>query len=113
MALAAYDLSQQGSSTLSAPFCVVTSLPHCDRNAGSCTDGYTTVTCININGTIGSRDYCHALLGVSPFFFRHTKLWEMTTVVDKMACSPCRACPLPIVLRSFIADTVSSATVCR
>ena len=27
MALAAYNLSQPGSSTLSAPFCVVTSLP--------------------------------------------------------------------------------------
>ena len=40
--LAAYDLSQLGSLTLLAPFCVVTSLPHCNRNAGSCTDGYTT-----------------------------------------------------------------------
>ena len=40
--LAAYDLSQPGSSTLSAPFCVMTSLPHCNRNAGSCMDGYTT-----------------------------------------------------------------------
>ena len=27
MALAAYDLSQLGSSTLSVPFCVMTSLP--------------------------------------------------------------------------------------
>ena len=44
MALAAYDLSQPGSSTLSAPFCVMTSLPHCNRNAGSCTDGYTTAS---------------------------------------------------------------------
>ena len=42
MALAGHDLSQPGSSTLSAPFCVMTSLPHCNRNAGSCTDGYTT-----------------------------------------------------------------------
>lgn len=43
VALAAYDLSQPGSSTLSAPFCAMTSLPHCNRNAGSWTDGYTTV----------------------------------------------------------------------
>ena len=42
MALAAYDLSQPSFSTLLAPFCVVTSLLHCHRNAGSCTDGYTT-----------------------------------------------------------------------
>ena len=40
--LAAYDLSQPGSLTLSAPFCVMTSLTHCNRNTESCTDGYTT-----------------------------------------------------------------------
>ena len=63
-------------------------------------------------GTIGSRGYCHALLGVSSFFFAIQNVWEMTTVVDKIACRSCTACPLPIVLRLFIADTISSATVC-
>ena len=48
MVLAAYDLSQPGSSTLSALFCVMTSLPHCNRNAGSCTDGYTTECTVSI-----------------------------------------------------------------
>ena len=52
MALAAYDLSQPGSSTLSAPFCVMTSLPHCNRNAGSCTDGYTTAKVSKLCGEI-------------------------------------------------------------
>ena len=61
--------------------------------------------------TIGSRDYCHALPGVSSLFFAIQNVWEMTTVVDKIACRSCTACPLPIVLRLFIAD-ISSATVC-
>ena len=62
--------------------------------------------------TIGSRDYCHALLGVSSFFFAIENVWEMTTAVDKIACRSCTTCPLPIVLRLFVADTISSATVC-
>ena len=33
-------------------------------------------------------------------------------MVDKIACCSCTGCPLPIVLRLFIADTISSATVC-
>ena len=63
--------------------------------------------------TIGSRDYCHAPLGVSSFFFAVQNVWEMTTVVDKIACRSCTTCPLPIVSRLFVADTISSATVCR
>ena len=59
-----------------------------------------------------SRDYCHALLGVSSFFFAIGNVWEMTTAVDKIACRSCTTCPLPIVLRLFVADTMSSATVC-
>ena len=62
--------------------------------------------------TIGSCDYCHTLLGGSSFFFAIQNVWEMTTVVDKIACCLCTACPLPIVLRLFIADTISSVTVC-
>ena len=56
MILAAHDLGWPGSSTLSAPFYVMTSLPHYNRNAGSCTDGYTTVS-------EGSREYPHKLSG--------------------------------------------------
>ena len=63
--------------------------------------------------TIGSRDYCHAPLGVSSFSFAIQNVWEMTTVVDKIACRSCTACPPSIVLRLFIADTTSSATICR
>ena len=36
----------------------------------------------------------------------------MTTVVDKIACRSSTACPPPIVLRLFITDTISSATIC-
>ena len=35
------------------------------------------------------------------------------TVVDKIACRSCTVCPPSIVLRLFIADTISSATICR
>ena len=63
-------------------------------------------TCI-----IGSRDYCHAPLGVSSFSFSIQNVWEMTTVVYKIACHSCTACPPAIVLRLSIADTIISATV--
>ena len=63
--------------------------------------------------TIGSRDYCHAPLGVRSFSFAIQNVWKMTTVVDKIACRMCTACPPSIVLRLFIADTISSATICR
>ena len=63
-------------------------------------------TCI-----IGSRDYRHAPLGVSSFSFSIQNVWEMTTVVYKIACHSCTACPPAIVLRLSIADTISSATV--
>ena len=56
---------------------------------------------------IASCDYCHAPLGVSSFSFSILNVWEMTTVVDKIACSSCTACPPPIVLRLFIVDTIS------
>ena len=59
-------------------------------------------TCI-----IGSRDYCHAPLGVSSFSFSIQNLWEMTTVVYKIACCSCTACPPAIVLRLSIADTIN------
>ena len=36
---------------------------------------------------------------------------EMTSVVDKIACCSCTACPPAIVLRLFIADTMHFATV--
>ena len=62
--------------------------------------------------TIGSRDYCHAPLGISSFSFAIQNVWEMTTVVDKIACRSSTACPPPIVLRLFITDTISSATIC-
>ena len=63
-------------------------------------------TCI-----IGSRDYCHAPLGVSSFLFSIQTVWEMTTMVYNIACHSCTACPPAIVLRLSIADTISSATV--
>ena len=63
-------------------------------------------TCI-----IGSRDYCHAPLGVSSFPFSIQNIWEMTTVVYKIASHSCTACPPAIVLRLSITDTISSATV--
>ena len=61
--------------------------------------------------TIGSRDYCHAPLGVSSFSFSVQNVWEMTTMVYKIACCSCTACPPAIVLRLSIPDTISSATV--
>ena len=60
---------------------------------------------------IASRDYCHAPLGVSSFSFSIQNVWEMTTVVDKIACRSCTACPPPIVLRLFIADTIGFTKV--
>ena len=60
---------------------------------------------------IASRDYCHAPLGVSSFSFSIQNVWEMTTVVDKIACRSCTACPPPMVLRLFIADTIGFTTV--
>ena len=60
---------------------------------------------------IGSRDYCHAPLGVSSFSFSVQNVWEMTTVVYKIACRSCTVCPPVIVFRLSIADTISSATV--
>ena len=63
-------------------------------------------TCI-----MGSRDYCHAPLGVNSFSFSIQNVWEMTTVVYKITCHSCTAYPPDIVLRLSIADTVSSATV--
>ena len=60
---------------------------------------------------IASRDYCHAPLGVSSFSFSIQNVWEMTTVVDKIACRSCTACPPPTVLRLFIADTIGFTTV--
>ena len=60
---------------------------------------------------IGSCDYCHAPLGVSSFSFSIQNVWEMTTVVYKIACCLCTACPPAIVLKLSIADTISSATV--
>ena len=60
---------------------------------------------------ITSRDHCHAPLGVSSFSFSIQNVWEMTTVVDKIACRSCTACPPPIVLRLFIADTIGFTTV--
>ena len=65
-------------------------------------------TCI-----IGSRDYCHASLGVSSFSLSIQNVWEMTTVVYKIACHSCTTCPPAIALRLPIADTISSATVYR
>ena len=62
---------------------------------------------------IGSCDYCHAPLGVSSFSFAIWNVLQMTTVVDKIACRSCTACPPLIVLTLFIADTISSATICR
>ena len=53
-------------------------------------------TCI-----IGSRDYCHAPLGVSSFSFSIQNAWEMTTLVDKIPCRSCTACPPAIVLRLY------------
>ena len=44
--------------------------------------------------------------------FRHRKCMGMTTAVDEIACRSWTMCPLPIVLRLFVADTISSATVC-
>ena len=58
-----------------------------------------------------SCDYCHAPLGVSSFSFSIQNVWEMTTVVDKIACRSCTACPPPIVLRLFIADTIGFTMV--
>ena len=69
-----------------------------------CNIGY--LTCI-----IGSHDYCHTPLGVSSFSFCMQNVLEMTTVVCKIACCLCTACPPAIVLRLSIADTISSATV--
>ena len=63
--------------------------------------------------TIGSHDYCHTPLGVSLFSFAIQIVWEMTTVVTKIACCLFTACPPPIVLRLFIADTISLATIFR
>ena len=63
--------------------------------------------------TIGSHDYCHTPLGVSLFSFAIQNVWEMTTVVTKIACRLFTACPPPIVLRLFIADTISLATIFR
>ena len=60
---------------------------------------------------IGSRDYCHAPLGVSSFSFSVQNVWEMTTVVYKIACRSCTVCLPVIVFRLSIADTISSATV--
>ena len=48
---------------------------------------------------LGSRDYCHTSLGVSTFSFSIQNVWEMTTVVYKIACHSCTACPPAIVLR--------------
>ena len=60
--------------------------------------------------TIGSRDYCHAPLGVS-FLFSVQNVWEMTTMVDKTACRSCTVCLPAIILRLSIADTISSDNV--
>ena len=49
---------------------------------------------------IGSHDCCHAPLGVSSFSFAIQNIWGT-------------ACPPPIILRLFITDTISSATICR
>ena len=45
--------------------------------------------------------------------FSIQNIWEMTTVVNKMACRLCTAYPPAIILRLSIADhvTISSATV--
>ena len=73
---------------------------------------YTTRVCIQWPiCIIGSRDYCHAPLGVSSFSFSIQNVWEMTTVVYKIACRSCTACSPVIVLRLSIADTTSSATM--
>ena len=56
-------------------------------------------------GTIGSRDYCHAPLGVSSFLFSVLNVWEMITVVNKIAWRSCMSCPQAIILRLSIADT--------
>ena len=63
--------------------------------------------------TVGSRDHCYAPLGVSLFSFAIQIVWEMTTVVTKIACRLFTVCPPPIVLRLFIADTISLATIFR
>ena len=38
-------------------------------------------------------DYCDAPLGVSSFLFSVQNVWEMTTVVDEIACCLYTACP--------------------
>ena len=38
-------------------------------------------------------------------------VWEMTIMVDKIACHSCTACPPAIILRLFIVDTISFPTV--
>ena len=63
-------------------------------------------------GMIASRDYCTLLWG-SARSRSHTKCMGMTTVVDKIACRSCTACPPPIVLTLFIADTIGFTTVYR
>ena len=65
-------------------------------------------TCI-----IGSRDHCHAPLGVSSFSFSVQNVWKMTTVVYIIACCSCTACLPATILRLSIADTISSATLYR
>ena len=87
---------------------------NCDRFArSSCANAF----CRHVpalewpTGMIASRDYCHAPLGVSSFSFSIQNVWEMTTVVDKIACRSCTVCPPPMVLRLFIADTIGFTTV--
>ena len=50
-------------------------------------------------------------LGVSSFSFSIQNVWEMTIVVDKIACRSYTVCPPPMVLRLFIVDTIGFTTV--
>ena len=56
---------------------------------------------------IGSCDYCHVPVGFSSFFVSIESVWEMTTVVDKIAYHSCTVCP---VLKLCNKDTVHSVT---
>ena len=60
---------------------------------------------------IGSRDYCHGPLGVSSYSFSIQNVWEMTTVVYKIACHSCTPYSPATVLKLSIADTISSDIV--
>ena len=72
MILAAHDLSWPGSSTLPAPFYVMTSLPHCNRNTGWLHDWFRRLCCAMCGKlACGKLNYDKRMLGHKQKLLRH------------------------------------------